>query len=61
MAWNDPITEKQLQMVWALKTQLGLNPELHNIMRINRRKAQMLINGLLEEVNALPEDDDEQN
>jgi tRNA A37 N6-isopentenylltransferase MiaA len=58
MAWNDVITEKQLQMIWSLKTQLGLNPCLHNIQQINRRKAQMLIDGLLEEVNALPKDDD---
>ena len=53
MAWNDLITEKQLQMVWALKSKLGLDPDLSNIENINRKQAKLLIDGLIEEVNAL--------
>jgi hypothetical protein len=53
MAWNDPITLKQLQMVYALKLQLGLAPDTSNITEINRKQAGLLIDGLLEEVNAL--------
>jgi hypothetical protein len=39
MAWNDPITLKQLQMVYALKLQLGLAPDTSNITEINRKQA----------------------
>ena len=59
MAWNDPITEKQIQMVWALKRKLGLVPDTSNIVNINRKQAKMLIDGLLEEVNALPPEPNE--
>ena len=53
MAWNDQITEKQIRMVWALKSKLGLEPDTSNIIAINRKQAQLLIDGLLEEVRAL--------
>ena len=53
MAWNDPASVKQFQMIWSLKKQLGLDPDLSNLNGINTKQAQLLIAGLLEEVNAL--------
>jgi len=53
MAWDDQITMKQLQMVYALKAKLGLDPDCSNIVMITRRQAKKLIDGLIEEVNAL--------
>lgn len=53
MAWNDPASRRQMQMIWSLKSQLGLDPDLSNMQQINKRQAQMLISGLLDEVNAL--------
>ena len=40
-------------MVYALKVKLGLEPDVMNIQSINRRQAEKLISGLVEEVNAL--------
>jgi hypothetical protein len=53
VAWNDPITEKQLKMIYALKCQLGLKPNYLHFAGINRQQAKELIDGLIEEVNAL--------
>ena len=53
MAWNDLVSDKQLQMIWSLKKQLGFDPDISNLKDINRKQAQLLIEGLLEEVNAL--------
>jgi hypothetical protein len=50
VAWNDEVTEKQLRMIYALETQLGRTPSQRT--GFNRRKAQMLIDGLLEELHA---------
>ena len=61
MAWNDQITEKQIRMVWALKAKLGLQPDVDNIANINRRQAQRLIDGLLEEVTAQGLDNENEN
>jgi tRNA A37 N6-isopentenylltransferase MiaA len=44
-------------MVWALKSKLGFVPDVDNIKDIDRRKAKMLIDGLLEEVEKLQSDE----
>jgi hypothetical protein len=44
-------------MVWALKSKLGVVPDVDNIKDIDRRKAKMLIDGLLEEVEKLQSDE----
>lgn len=53
VAWNDPITEKQLKMIYALKSQLGLKPNYLHFAGINRQQAKELIDGLIAEVEAL--------
>ena len=53
MANSDAITEKQIRMVWALKNKLGLIPDVTNIQQIDRQQARRLIDGLLEEVDAI--------
>jgi hypothetical protein len=51
MAWNDEVTEKQLRMITALELQLGRITSHRT--GFNRRKAQMLIDGLQEELRAV--------
>ena len=53
MSWDDSITRRQLRMIWALKYKLGLNPDVTPYENINRKQARKLIDGLLDEVEAL--------
>ena len=57
MAYDDRISDAQIRMVWALKSKLGVVPDVDNIKDIDRRKAKMLIDGLLEEVEKLQSDE----
>ena len=57
MAYDDPISDAQIRLVWALKSKLGFAPDVDNIKDIDRRKAKILIDGLLEEVEKLQSDE----
>jgi len=57
VAYDDRISDAQIRMVWALKSKLGVVPDVDNIKDIDRRKAKMLIDGLLEEVEKLQSDE----
>ena len=53
MAWNDRITAKQLAFAAALQIRLGRDGDVTRFEPINRAKAKILIDGLLEEVAAI--------
>lgn len=53
MSWDNLITRRQLRMIWALKYKLGLQPDVTPYEKIDRRQARKLIDGLLDEVEAL--------
>ena len=53
MAWNDRITDKQLALVAALQIRLGRDGDVTRFESLNRSKAKILIDGLLEEVAAI--------
>ena len=52
MAWNDRITDKQLALVAALQIRLGRDADVARFESLNRSKAKILIDDLLEEVAA---------